>query len=428
MANGNNQKIFYGWWIVLASSIIIFFSAGIIFYSFGVFLKPLEAEFGWSRVTISMAVAAWALVFGFSGPVIGVLFHKYGAKIVITCCAAATGLCYLILAANSSLFVLFAMMSVLGFSSAGITLIPNQALISNWFEKYRGRAMGIMMMGIGFGGLIMPQIANKIIITSGWRTSFRTLGLIILFVTVPTALLFIRTRPSDMGLRPDGLSPNGGGEPGSEEEHTSVATGLSVKRALRTSSFWLLFVAFALLVFGESGLTVHFVAFVDDAGMSSTVATFFWSLAVGLSSPSRLAFGFLADRWDPKKLIAITHGVHAVATAILVVVFLGMGNHSSLTLGLFSITYGLSLGGSAVLLPVLVGRCFGLSNFSKVLGTLMSGFAIGVLGGPLLAGAVFQSTGSYRIALIIFTICFGLASLAVALIKTDKYKDEFAAE
>ena len=425
MADGNARKVFYGWWIVLASSIIIFFSTGIIFYSFSVFMKPLEAHFGWSRATISLAVAAWALVFGFSGPLVGVFIHKYGARVVIVVCAAFTGLCYMVLAGMSELYILFGMMTVLGLGSAGITLIPNQTLISNWFEKYRGRAMGIMMMGIGFGGLLMPPFANFIIESHSWRTSFRVLGLLILVIIIPVALLLVRTKPSEMGLQPDGFSPNNDGEAGSDKEQQSVVTGLPAKRALGTSSFWLLFVAFMLLVFGESGLTVHFVALVDDAGVPSQTAATFWGLAAGISVVGRLGFGFLADRWNPRTLMAFTHGLHAVAVAIMVVVFINMGIHSKVALGAFSVIYGISLGGSAVLLPVLVGRCFGLLNFSKVLGLLMTGFALGVVGGPLLAGIAFDKTGSYQIALIAFTIGFVIAAFAVALMNPDKYKSEF---
>jgi len=424
MSNGNNQKVFYGWWIVAASSTIIFFSTGIIFYSFGVFLKPLEADLGWTRTQINLAVAAWALMFGFSGPIIGVLFQKYGARKIITICAAFTGVCYLLLAEMSKLQYLFLSMTIIGVGSAGITLIPNQTLISNWFEKYRGRAMGIMMMGIGFGGLAMPQIANYVIESYSWRASFRMLGFLLLVSIIPVTLLVIRTRPSDMGLQPDGISHDDTNGSGSPTEPKAVV-GLPVKRALRTSSFWLLFVGFMLLVFGESGLTVNFVALVDDAGVSSQKAAFFWGLAACISAAGRLGFGLLADRLNPRNLIAITHGFHAVAVVILLVVFLGMGIHSGVSLFPFSLIYGLSLGGSAVLLPVMVGRCFGLANFSKVLGLLMSGFALGVVGGPLLAGVVADRTGSYRLALIAFAIAFAIAAVAVALIQPDKHKDEF---
>lgn len=424
--NGNGtQKIFYGWWIVAASSIIIFFGTGIVFYSFGVFIKPLEEHFGWSRAVISLTVAVWALMYGFSGPFIGVLLHKYGGRAVIAASALVTGLCYVVFGSLEHLPAFFMVMFVTGIGSVGITLIPNQTLVSNWFEKYRGRAMGIMMAGIGFGGLLMPQVANALIVSFGWRTSFRVLGVLILVIIIPIALLLVRTRPSDMGLEPDGISRDKVNEDGSEAEEASGASGLPVKRALGTPSFWLLFIAFMFLVFGESGLTVHFVAFVDDAGVSSQRAALYWGLAAGISSVGRLGFGVLADRWNPRNLIALTHGFHAVSVILLLVLFLGMGLHTWVGLLPFSLIYGLSLGGSAVLLPVLVGRCFGLLNFSKLLGILMSGFALGVVGGPLLAGRVFDSTGSYRVALIIFAVAFGVAAMAVACVQPGKYNSEY---
>ncbi len=421
----NKQKIFYGWWVVVASSIIIFLGTGIIFYSFGVFLKPLEAEFGWSRTMINLSVAVWALLFGFSGPVVGALISKYGARAVILGSALITGSCYFLLYHMQNLSTLFIIMFVMGVGSVGITLIPNQTLVSNWFEKYRGRAMGIMMAGIGFGGLIMPPFANFMIERYNWRTSFLVLGLLIITIAMPVALLLVRNRPSDMGLNPDGIASEADELANARGGGSSGAAGLTLKRAVRTPSFWLLFFAFMLLVFGESGLTVNFVAFVDDAGIPSQRAAVFWGVAAGISSIGRLGFGFLADRWNPRTLIALTHGFHAIAVGILLVFFLGMGIHSAATLFPFSLVYGLSLGGSAVLLPVLVGRCFGLPSFSKILGLLMSGFALGVVGGPLLAGHIFDTTGSYRLALIIYTIAFAVAALAVALIQPDRYRNEF---
>ncbi len=425
MSNESSGKTFYGWWIVAASSIIIFFSTGIVFYTFGVFMKPLEAHFGWSRATISLSVVAWALVYGFSGPLVGVFIHKYGAKTVIAVCATFTGVCYLLLSGMSQLYQLFVLMTIVGLGSAGITLIPNQTLISNWFEKYRGRAMGIMMMGIGFGGLLMPQLANKMIDAYSWRTSFFVLGLLILSAIIPVTLLLVRTKPSDMGLRPDGIGSDEGDDADHASEQDTGAVGLTVKRSLRTSTFWLLFVAFALLVFGESGLILHFVAFADDAGVSAQTASFFLGLTAGISAPGRLGFGYLADRWNPRTLIAFTHGLHAVAVLILVVVFLKMGIRSPLVLGVFSVIYGISLGGSAVLLPVMTGRCFGILNFSKVLGILMTGFALGVIGGPFMAGVIADRTGSYEMAFTIFVIAFAVAAAVIALIDPDKHKSEF---
>ena len=425
MNNATNRKTFYGWWVVLASSIIIFLGTGIVFYSFGVFIKPLQAEFGWSRTQISLAVCVWALFFGFSGPLVGAWIQKYGARVVIAGCALLAGSCYLLLSQIQQLPHLFILMLLLGVGSSGITLIPNQTLVSNWFDKYRGRAMGIMMAGIGLGGLSMPPIANEIIQFSDWRTSFFVLGLLILFLIIPIAALVVRTRPSDMGLRPDGAGSENEIETGGNEESQSTVSGLTVKQAIRTRSFWMLFCAFMLLVFGESGLTVHFVALVDDAGVSSRTAAIFWGLAAGISAGGRLLFGFLADRWNPRNLITATHGFHAVAVALLLVVFLGMGIRSWVSLFPFALIYGLSLGGSAVLMPVLVGRCFGLLNFSKLLGLLMSGFAIGVFGGPVLASIIYDTMGNYRIALIVFAIGFVVAACAVSFVRPGKYNDEF---
>ncbi|MBI4830707.1 MAG: MFS transporter [Candidatus Lindowbacteria bacterium] len=426
MSDAGGQRVFYGWWIVTASFIIIFFGAGIGFYSFSVFIKPLEAEFGWSRGLISSSVAVWAVVYGFSTPLIGVFLHKYGPRAVISVAAFIAGVCYLAFGWLQQLPQLFILMFFTGIGMAGITLLPNQTVISNWFQKYRGRAMGIMMMGVGFGGSVMPPVANALIDSAGWRTSFRILGLLLLVVIIPVAFFILRTKPHEMGLQPDGA-----GSPHGADASTSVGpvlseAGLSVKRAVRTRSFWLVFVAFMLLIFGESGLAVHFVASVDDAGLSSQTAANYWGLLVGTSAFGRLGFGLLADRWNQKRLLVLTHGFHAVALALLVVFFISLGIHSWVILFPFAILYGLSLGGAAVVLPILVARCFGMVNFSKLLGLLMSGFALGVVGGPVVAGKINDATGSYRLAFMIFTTAFALSAFMVSFVQPDKYKGEFS--
>ena len=421
MSNCGRDGIFYGWWIVVATFIIVFFGAGIAFYSFSVFIKPLEAQFGWSRTVISLAVAVWALSYGLSGPIIGVFIQRVGARVVVAGSALIGGVCYILLGSLNHLAMLFILMFFAGIGSAGITLIPNQTLVSNWFEKYRGWAMGIMMTGIGFGGLTMPPVANALIAAFDWRTSFRVLGMLLILTIIPLAVLVVRTRPSDMGLEPDGIKRGKGEEEAKEKE----AVGLSVKRALRTVSFWMLFAAFMLQTFGLSALTVHFVACVDDAGMSSQTAANFWGLAIGFSVGGRLLFGFLADRMNPRNLLAFANTGLGIAVAILLIFFLNLHSHPSASLLTFSLIYGFSLGGSAVLLPILTARCFGLLNFSKLIGLLMSGFAFGVVGGPLLAGRLFDTTGDYRLAMLIFAIAFAAAGLIVMFVKPDKSKNDY---
>ncbi|MBI5115845.1 MFS transporter [Candidatus Poribacteria bacterium] len=425
MNDHDRDKIFYGWWIVAAVFVIVFFGHGIAFYSFSVFIKPLEAHFGWSRTTISIGVVLWALLYGLSGPVVGVCMDKLGVRVVIAFSALVVGSCYVLLGSLNGLVMLYILMFFSGIGSAGVTTVPSQTIISNWFEKYRGRAMGIMMAGVGLGGLTMPPVSNAIITEFGWRTSFRVGGLLLLFMIVPLAALVVRARPSDMGLQPDGIRNDTGEEALSVQEKRE-SVGLSVKRSLGTSSFWMLFIAYMLQIFGVSGLTVHFVACVDDAGVSSQAASIFWGLAIGFSVVGRVVFGLLADRWNPRNLMALTNMFHGVAAAILLVFFLRMGIHSAASLLPFPLIYGLSMGGTSVLLPVLASRCFGLRNFSKLLGLLMSGFALGVVGGPLTAGRIFDTTGNYRLAFLIFAIVFVASGLAVLFVQPDRYMAEFS--
>ncbi|MEW6441140.1 MAG: MFS transporter [bacterium] len=419
MNRRGDKRVLYGWRIVAAAFVIVFFAHGIAFYSFSVFVKPLEGHFGWSRTTISLGVVLWALLYGLSGPLVGVCMDKCGARIVIACSALLVGACFFLLGSLNRLPMLYVLMVLSGIGSAGMTTIPIQAVISNWFDEDRGKAMGIMMAGVGLGGLAMPPLSNAVITELGWRTSFRMEGLLLLFIVVPLAAWVVRTRPSEVGLQPDGMCPPEGRQKTHGARKEEKVAGLSVRRALATASFWLLFVAYVLQIFGASGLTVHFVAFVDDAGVSSQAAATFWGLAIGCSVFGRVLFGLLADRRNPTNLMAFTNMCHGLAVAILLIFFLHLGIHSAASLLPFAVLYGLSMGGTSVLLPVLAGRCFGLLNFSKLLGLLMSGFALGVVGGPLVAGRVFDTGGSYGPALLLFAVAFTASGLAVLFVRQE---------
>lgn len=396
----NQSKTFYGWWIMRATSAIMFIAGGIGFYTFSVFMKPLEEEFQWSRADLSNAVGLWALMGAFAAPLVGLSMHRLGARATMGGAAVITAIAYALMGKLSSFPMLFAVMALLGVGLAGVTQIPSQTLISNWFVRFKGKAMGRMMVGIGVGGLVFPPTTAFLIKHFGWRSAFFCLSGIFLVTLLPLILLFIRTKPADLGLLPDGDSPSDA----PADEATEVP-GLSTKEAAGTTAFWLLLILYVLQYLSQSGISLHFVPFAEDMGWPRQVCANFLGAAMGVSIAGRIAFGWLADKRRPQHLMAVSSGMFAAAVLVLEICIIRMGVRSSLVLALFAVLYGSAMGSMAVY-PVLVARCFGLRHFSKILGIIMIAFYLGIIIGPVFAGKVFVATGSYETAFLTFTAMF----------------------
>jgi MFS family permease len=319
--------------------------------------------------------------------------------------------------------MLYAILVVSGFGIAGTSILPAQTLVTNWFEKLRGRAMGLTMLGIGAGGFLLPPVNEFLIRLWGWRLTWVFSSLTFLLIVIPLIAIFVRTRPEELGFRPDGAPP-GEGEVGDEP-----VRGLSVKRAVATATFWMVVAIFLLQLVGVSSMSFHFVPFAtQQAGFSSQQAAFFYGFAVGFSIVGRLLFGWLADRWPAPVLMAGAALSLSLGPAVLELLLVRLGLREVQLLWLYAAPFGIGIGGNAVMMPVLVGRCFGERNFSKIMGLVMSGFAVGIIIGIPVAGWIFDRTGSYEWVLILCAISLLLSGVLAAQIRPGRHRDEFVPE
>jgi len=420
----NETKLFHGWKLIGALSVILFFAVGGSVYVFPVFISSLQAEFGWSMTQISGGAALFAIVMGLSNPLVGTLFARWGARRTMLTGAALLGLTSLAYASMAHLWMLYAIMLVAGFAVASSTVLPGQTLVTNWFDKFRGRAMGLMMLGIGAGGFLLPPVNEFLIRQIGWRSTWVVSFAVLALIVIPLIATFVRTQPSDLGLSPDGI---GSGEARGDE--SGPAGGLTTRAAFGTVPFWLLVGVFLLQITGVSALNFHFVPFAEqEVGFTSQEAAFFYGLSVGFSVVGRLLFGWLADRWSPVLLMTIGLLMAALGPALLELFFLRLQLHEVNLLWLYAIPYGIGSGGTFVTLPVMVGRCLGELDFSTIMGILMGSSAVGVIIGIPVSGWVFDETGSYEWVLIACLVLLLLSALLTALIRTSRHHGEFATQ
>jgi MFS family permease len=416
-----DRGVFHGWKMVGALSVVLFFGAAGLMYVFPVFIESFQAEFGWSITEISSGAALLAIVMGFSNPIVGTLFARFGARRTMLVSATLLALSMLGYALLINLWMLYAILMVSGFAIAGATILPAQTLIINWFDRFRGRAMGLTMVGIGAGGLVLPPVNELLIRVLGWRLTWVCSFVIFVTVVIPLIAIYVRTRPQDLGLLPDGADQSDGAE-----SESAPVSGLTARSAVATLTFWLLVGVFLLQLTGVSALNFHFVPFaIKQLGFTPQQAALFYGFAVGFSILGRLLFGWLADRWHPTLLLAISLLLLALGPAVLEVLFVRLGLRELELLWLYAAPFGTGIGANAVIMPVLVGRCFGELQFSKIMGLLMSGFAVGIIIGIPISGWIYDTTGSYELVLITCLVGLFLATLLTPLIRPERHHPEF---
>ena len=394
--------MFYGWWIVLASVVGLFLSiAPVVTFTLGVFLKPLSQEFNWNRAEISFAYTLCTLAGSAALPIIGRVVDRYGVRTVVAPSLLLFGACltsFYFLSAH--LWHLYAIYLAIGLVSSGSTPLPYARVISQWFDKKRGLALGLAMAGVGLGSFVMPSLAHALVTAGGWRTAYVCLGFLVIVIAVPTVGLLLKETPELLGLRPDGeaILPAGATEPQGQR------MGLSCRDAWRTGAFWLLAVAFFLVSVATSGAIVHLIPLLTDRGVSAQSAAFASSLSGGTVLVGRVWAGHLLDRFFAPY---VTIGFFLALTLGLLLLWSGASGSVAFVAAMF---VGLGLGAEVDIIGYLVGRYFGLLAFGEIYGYLFAAFYLGAGVGPFLMGRGFDTTGSYSFVLGTFVVITLVAS------------------
>jgi MFS family permease len=405
----HSRQIFYGWWVVLASAIGLFWGVPITVYSFSVFFKPLMQEFHAGRAAVSLAFTLKLVAAALCAAPIGWLTDRYGARRVIL---TSTGIFGSILLANrlfsGSIAQFYCFYVLLGCCVGGVGPIPYGSLVSHWFDRLRGLALGLTMLGIGVGAVIMPSLAQALIARFGWKTAYSILGALALLICSPVVACLVKERPEDLGLLPDGISVN-------TDSIADVGQGLTAREAWRTRDFWLMAFAFTLVSASVQGCVVHMVPMLSDRNLGTQAAALGSSLIGAAVMIGRIGTGYLLDRTFAARLASILFAVAASGIALL-----WLGNRSGAFAGAFLV--GLGLGAEVDLIPYLASRYFGLRNFGKVYSSLFAAFALAGALGPLIMGAGFDRTGSYNGPLVGFFLAILLATVLMTRLGPYRFR------
>ncbi|MBN2568966.1 MAG: MFS transporter [Deltaproteobacteria bacterium] len=392
-------RIFYGY-IIETSAFCIMSMAWGANRSFGVFLEPLLNEFGWSRTSISGAFTLGMIILGLTSLAAGRLTDIIGPKKVLIACALFLGSGYLLMSQISSIWEFYLYAGVLtGIGMSGM-LAPLLSLIARWFVKRRSLMSGILASGPALGIAVLPLVLSLLITSMGWRNSYIVLGLFLLIVIIPAAML-LRRDPEEMGLKPYG----------DEQLSVNSATnieGLFPGESLHTAQFWMMALIAFCAMFTINVYVVHIVIHAIGLGISSSAAATILSLAAAVSVPGRIAAGAIADRIGDRLALILCFFM-ALTAYVLIISAKGI-----VLFYIAAIIFGGAGWATGVLITPLTASLFGLRSHGTILAFVMMGATAGGAAGPVLIGYVFDITGSYRLGFII-TISVILLAIITSL-------------
>jgi MFS family permease len=394
VANDEDKRgTYYGYWIAAACFAIQGIGLGTLM-SFGVFFKPLLAEFGWSRAALSGATSVAFLVMGALGVLVGGLNDRFGPRAIMTVTGGVLGLGYLLMSRTGSLWQLYLFYGVVvgaGMSSIDIIALTTTA---RWFMRRRGAMTGVVKVGTGAGQMTVPLGASLLIAAYGWRSAYLILGALVLIVLVAVSQVLKRD-PSRVGLAVDGIGAVTG---------THRDEGMALAEAARTKQFWLLCLANFSVIYSLMTIMMHIVPHAADIGASAVQAAGVMSAIGGASMLGRIVTGFAIDRIGSKKSMMICF-------LILVASLLWVQLARELWMVyLFAGVYGMVHGGFFTVMSPIVAELFGIASHGVLFGVVLFWGTAGGALGPFVAGHVFDVAGSYR-PVFLLLVGVGIAGL-----------------
>jgi predicted MFS family arabinose efflux permease len=398
---------FYGWRIVVVLAVTELVSWGVLYYSFAVFLVPMQDDLGFSRATLTGAYALALLLSGLAAVPVGRWLDRHGPRALMTLgSVAATGLvvAWSQVRTVAGLYLVFA---GIGLVSAAVLYDPAFAVVVRWFAARRARALLTLTVIAGFSSTVFLPLANALVLALGWRDALGVLAAGLAVTTVLPHALVLRRDPADLGLHPDG----------SAAPPPATATAGGPRRALREAArfaardrtYRLLTLAFTANIAAIVVVSVHLVPYLREQGHSATFAASVTGALGALSVAGRLGVTAAARWWSPAAVTATMFGVQALA----VVVLLLAGRSVAGAVG-FVVLFGLGFGVGTLGRPALLAQHFGVRDFATLSGLLAIPLTAAMTAGPLAAGVVRTATGGYTPVLIGLVVVCAVSAAAVA--------------
>ena len=417
------KRIFYGWGIVGVSVLVSFAQVPMYGPVLSVFVNPIHEDMGWSHFEISAAFTAGSLFGSLLSSIVGGQLDRYGARAAVVVAGMIVTGALVGLAVMQEVWQFWGLFGV-GRTAAlvGINLGTSVA-VGNWFVRKRGRAISFLGIGLRSGQALMPVVLiTPIIIAYSWRHAYMVLAVVTFVLIVVPAWLFIRRRPEDFGLLPDGdapdVAPTATGD--SRPVVQDVEESFTLQEARKTMAFWLITIAVMMVVFAQTSVNLHAVASVIDRGVSESLSGAFVFIIMGTAALSAYGWGALMDRIHVRWVTAVAT---IFSGAAMVVIIFADNLPLAVT---FAVLFGLGTGGWTLAQTLLFANYFGRRHLGAIRG--LSQVLSGPLGaaGPFLAGGIRTYTGSYELSFIIFFVALVVVFLALVLARPPRRRQPSA--
>ena len=408
MRVGGLRGVHYGW-IVLAATFVATAAAAGIRGSFGVYVKPLEADFGWDRATISGVAALSLLCFGLAQPLIGRLIDRYGPRGVLTSSLVVLGAGVLATASVQQLWQIYlAYGIVVSLAAGGPSMATISSVAARWFETRRALVIGLAMSGVSTGQLLLIPVAMWFTATFGWRTGYAALGAIVLVVALPVVWLLVRDDPASIGSLPFGARAD---KRGGWTATASSEPSMGVLGAMRTLPFWLLAGSYFVCGYSTSGLVdTHVVPYAIEHGVANMAAASALGLMGAVNTLGAIAAGYVSDRYGRRHPLAITYFVRGLSLLWLLTV------HDAASLHVFAVVFGLSYIATVPPTSALTADIYGRKSVASIFGWIFLTHQIGAAIGSLVGGVIYEVTGNYGPAFLSGALlCFAASAMVLAI-------------
>ncbi len=393
-----------GWSIVAALSITETTSWGVLYYGFPVFLKPMEAEFGWSRATLIGAFSLALVVQGFTAVAVGRWLDRHSPRALMTAGSVAAAALVVAWSRVDTVAGFYLLWAAIGAVMATVLYEPAFTVIAKWFHTERTRALTAVTMVAALASFIFLPIENRLIRAHGWRHALVVLAIVLAVITVPLHALVLRPPPDDGPLRRE--LPN--------EDRAVEAPGHSTRDAMRLRPFWLLAAALVGMSFVTSALAVHQVAYLTERGYATSFAAGMTGVLGIMQLPGRILFAPLLRRWSRRAVTTLVFGLLCVGLGVLV------ASTERSAVWAFVLVYGTGRGMVTLLRATLVGDLFGATHYGGISGVLAACTTVAAAGSPLVAATLYDRLGDYRAVLWLLLAVAVLTMMAASRIEAPR--------
>ncbi|CAM3946193.1 MFS transporter [Alkalicoccus chagannorensis] len=401
------SSFFYGWYIVMLGALSLFFSGPGQTYSNSVFIDFYIMDFGWERSLVSGIYSGATLSAGLLLFIVGRSIDRFGQRkmsLLVSILLAAACIWNSYVVSPWMLFIGFFLIRLLGQGS--MTLVPN-TLVPQWFIVKRGRALSLMMLGGFASSTLYPPLNAWLISEYGWEVTWRILGITILVIFVPLAYFFLRNKPEDIGLLPDGEEASS--DTGTEQKRGTPEVSFTLREAAHTRQFWLLLLCVGIPSMLNTGLTFHLVSIMEDTGLGIGTAAFVLSLMAAVGFPVTLVSGFVLERVKVNVVFAFVF----VGQILFLIILLFTNSFAAAVL--FGVIWGIVGGLERICISIVFPDYFGRAHIGSIKSIATTVTVAGSAFGPLPFGFAFDLFNGYTEILLI-SFLFPVAGIAACLL------------